>query len=376
MTAMPRWLIRVALAAYPRAFRRHFGAELASDLESAWQAAERAPLARLALVVRTVTHGLAERAAAVVRLLAWRSHRPHLYTASGPRANQWDGWLRDLRAAMRALLAARGFTALAAAALALGIGANGAILSVVGAVLLKPLPYHDPDRLVMIWSTNPQAGGAPAPVSPADLEDLRTMSRSFAAMDYALAFMVRTALVGQSDEGLLHVSRVGGGLLDVLGAPVQLGRRFRDGERESPSSAIRRGGSASAPIPRSSAAASSCTATRRSRSSASPRPGSCFRTAACSAHRGSRRRRWPTCGCRCRSTGRGGATPADNWSAALTCSSRSAGSRRACRDRRPTTRSPSTPPRSPRCIPAAIVAGARGSSTCTSRPSARYGRRC
>lgn len=232
MTAMPRWLIRVALAAYPRAFRRHFGAELGSDLESAWQAAERAPRARLALVVRTVTHGLAERAAAVVRLLAWRSHRPHLYTTSGPRANQWDGWLRDLRAAMRALLAARGFTALAVAALALGIGANGAILSVVGGVLLKPLPYPDPDRLVMIWSTNPQAGGAPAPVSPADLDDLRTMSRSFAAMDYALAFMVRTALVGRSDEGLLHVSRVGGGLLDVLGAPVQLGRRFRDGERD------------------------------------------------------------------------------------------------------------------------------------------------
>ena len=132
----------------------------------------------------------------------------------------WDGVGHDLRAAVRSLAAARGFTALAVFALALGIGANGAIFSVVHGVLLKPLPYHDADRLTMIWSANPQAGGAAAPVSPADFDDLRSMSQSFVGMDYALSFIVRTALVGHGEEGLLHVSRVGAGLLDVLGAPV------------------------------------------------------------------------------------------------------------------------------------------------------------
>ena len=186
---------------------------------------------RLVLVTRTVIHGLAERVSALVRVAAWRSHRPHLYEPSGTRAGVWDGWLHDLRAAARALMAARGFTALAIIALALGIGANGAIFAVVDGVLLKPLPYRDADRLVMVWSENPQTGGAPNVLSAANFTDIKAMSRSFAAIDYALSFMIRAAIIGEGDQGLLAVARVGDGMLELLGARPQLGRLFGPGDR-------------------------------------------------------------------------------------------------------------------------------------------------
>jgi predicted permease len=234
MTARPRRLVRLALASYPRAFRARFGAELAADLESAWAGTggRGARRRRLGLLASTIADGIAERRAAVARRTAWRGHDPHLYARTGRHAGAWDALATDLHTAVRSLLAARGFTALAVLALALGIGANSAIFTVVDGVLLKPLPYREADRLVMVWNTNPQAAGAAAPLSPADVVDLRAMSRSMAAMDYGLAFVVRSALAGRGDQGLVHVSRVGSGLLDVLGAPIALGRRFGEGDRD------------------------------------------------------------------------------------------------------------------------------------------------
>jgi len=224
-------VVRLALASYPRAFRRRFGAELAADLDAAWTAGGRRRWrGRVELIASAVAHGLAERRSAVTRRLAWRSHRPHLYAPAGRHAAMWDALLHDLRTAVRALFASRGFTGLAVLALALGIGANAAIFSMVHGVLLEPLPYHDAGRLVMIWSENPQAGGAPAPLAPADIDELRAMSRSFSAMEHALAFIVRAPIVGSEDRGLLHIARVGPTMLDVLGAPLQLGRRFGAGD--------------------------------------------------------------------------------------------------------------------------------------------------
>ena len=88
----------------------------------------------------------------------------------------------DLKFAGRSLRKRPGFTAVVALTLALGIGANAAIFSVVRAVLLQPLPFDRPEQLVRVWTANPGAGKYDAGVSWPDLADWRRMSRSFESL--------------------------------------------------------------------------------------------------------------------------------------------------------------------------------------------------
>jgi putative ABC transport system permease protein len=130
--------------------------------------------------------------------------------------------LQDLRYAFRSLRKTPAFTAVAVITLALGIGANTAIFSIVDAVLLRPLPFPEPDRLVQIWP-----GGGPdvgKSHSYPDVADWRTMSHSFSGI--ATYRPESFALTGDGEPLHVRGSVVSANLMDVLGIAPALGRSF------------------------------------------------------------------------------------------------------------------------------------------------------
>src|SRR3954463_16076636 len=97
--------------------------------------------------------------------------RPKVCVYTSIHTNSMETFLKDLKHSARMFWQNRGFTAAAVAALALGIGLNTAIFSVVNTVLLKPAPFPDPDRLVLFQNTSPQGSGGAA--SPAKFQHWR-----------------------------------------------------------------------------------------------------------------------------------------------------------------------------------------------------------
>src|SRR5215510_13417956 len=93
-----------------------------------------------------------------------------------------DALLQDLKFGLRSLAKSPGFTLVAVLAVALGIGANSAIFSVVNAVLLRPLPFPEPGGLMSVWQNNSVRGWHKDVVTPADFVDWRREARSFEGM--------------------------------------------------------------------------------------------------------------------------------------------------------------------------------------------------
>ena len=130
--------------------------------------------------------------------------------------------VRDIRYAARQLRNAPGFTGVAVATLALGIGATVAVFSVVYAVLLKPLPYADPSRLMLVTSAQQ---GQPSWMSAPDLVDYRNDNRTFSGIAGYTDITANLTRAGAAPVRLI-LGRVNANLFDVLGVRAVLGRTF------------------------------------------------------------------------------------------------------------------------------------------------------
>ena len=221
-----RLLFRLALLAYPRAFRRHFGAEMLKDFNQSTLGTS-SRLARLGILGTITTSGLAERWSAVVRALWWPNHRPHLYEPAGRHFMFWDTLRSDLRHTLRLGAKTPLVTSLTIVALALGIGATTAIFAVVNGVLIKPLPYADSRRLVVVWSNASQQGRPQNTISPANFRDFATMNQTLQGLEGYFSFVtpLEMAVDGGQSEMTIGVT-VSPGLFDLLGRPPLMGRNF------------------------------------------------------------------------------------------------------------------------------------------------------
>ena len=138
-----------------------------------------------------------------------------------------NGFLQDLRFAARTLRKSPGYAAVALATLALGIGANAAIFSVLDAVVLRPLPYPEGDRLVILGDASAD-GGTPGNVSFPTYEDLRDRTRTFA--EIAAARLWQPTLVADGVAERIPAMRVSANFFPMLRVAPALGRGFRPEE--------------------------------------------------------------------------------------------------------------------------------------------------
>jgi predicted permease len=134
---------------------------------------------------------------------------------------------QDLRYGFRMLAKAPGFTAVAILTLALGIGANTAIFSIVNAVLLQPLPFHQPTQLVQLWETEPAPGHYP--FAGPDYLDWQAQSRTLQATSL-YTWPNSTNVSGQGQPEQANVVHVEANFFSLLGARTLLGRTFSKGE--------------------------------------------------------------------------------------------------------------------------------------------------
>ncbi|MGH7581355.1 MAG: ABC transporter permease [Gemmatimonadales bacterium] len=191
-------LYRALLTLYPRSFRAEYAGEMCGVFDQRRRAAG-GPAGR-ALVWLGAVGDVLVNAAAV----------------------HWDLARQDLRYTLRALGRTPGFALTAVLVIALGVGANTAAFSVADFVLVRPLPYPDSDRLVMLWERVPQY--QQMELSPANYRDWKAASTSFESMGGYLA--VESNLVGEGDPDRLPGAAVTSETLALLGVAPALGRLF------------------------------------------------------------------------------------------------------------------------------------------------------
>ncbi len=235
MTPRPLFdrLYRGAMLIFPRAFRTRFADEMSTLARARLDDARRqGPVAALREAGALFTDLV--RTAPGAWALFRAERRPYVAPTQVfyPRDNM-DILLQDLRFAVRALLRRPAFTAVAALTLALGIGANVAIFSVVNAVLIRALPYENPEQLVLLWGTQGSTGGQG--VVYADYVDWRARNLTFAEMGVSRGQSVNIT-GGETPERMIG-SFVSASLFRVIGVRMSQGRLFTDAESDIPTKA-------------------------------------------------------------------------------------------------------------------------------------------
>ena len=147
-----------------------------------------------------------------------------------------DSLLQDIRYAIRTLVRAPAFTIVAVAALALGIGANTAIFTIVNAALIEPLPFHDPDRLVIVWERHARRPDRKNTVGPANYIRWRERATSFEDLSGFLD--TRAVLTGGGNPEEVTTQLVLGDMFRILAVRPMLGRVFTPAELSDPASNV------------------------------------------------------------------------------------------------------------------------------------------
>jgi predicted permease len=196
------WAYRVLLRAYPASFRAEYGEEMAA-------------------VFRDRLH---DAGGPFGRLLLWPGAVGE--TLMTALAIHWDILRQDLRYTVRALSRARGFALTAIAIVALGVGANTAAFSLTDFVLFRPLPFRDPERLVMIWQQSP--GYTRMELSPPNIRDWKAAAASFASLGTYKNYAA--SMLGVGEPQRIIGAMVSGDLFPTLGVTPALGRAVIAGD--------------------------------------------------------------------------------------------------------------------------------------------------
>lgn len=155
------------------------------------------------------------------------------------RMGRWlEELLRDVVYACRGLRRSPAFALAALATLALGVGATTAIFSIAHALLLQPLPFRAPDRLVFVWADQTAEGYPRAPLSGPELRDLDERGTTFEG--FGAIWATTAALTGENDPEQLRIGLVTSDFFSLLGAEAALGRTFRpeDETTDAPTSIV------------------------------------------------------------------------------------------------------------------------------------------
>src|SRR5215468_7220603 len=157
--------------------------------------------------------------------LAAQALRPSLELIERKGGIRMESFIQDLRFGARMLMKQHGFTLIAVLTLSLGIGANTAIFSVVNAVLLRPLPYSEPERLVFFYDSAPGFGIQKLGLFEAEFLRLREQARALERV--SLYTSTTLTLTGVGEPERLSAGTASGDLFAALGVPLALGRSFK-----------------------------------------------------------------------------------------------------------------------------------------------------